>query len=350
MQNISIGYVPYSNTFERPGDKRRFVHYAKQKKLRFEIADPQKKYDLVVLSECADLSVWSRYPHGKVVYDLIDSYLAIPKTNLKGLLRGAAKFASRQSLHLKLNHWQAIADMCRRADAVICSTEEQKQAIEAYCSNVHIILDAHSSVIQTTKQNYAATEPFRLVWEGLPQTLGSFTQIKPALEALRNKYPLELHLVTDPNYYRYLGLYGKTDTLTLARKFFPDIQLHPWNTETCAKILCACDLAVLPLSLDDPFIYGKPENKLFLFWRLGIPTLASATPAYARAMQSAGLNDTCAHADEWLKSLERLILDETARRENGLRGKAFVEREHNEEKLLARWDALFASLGFNTKD
>ena len=46
---------------------------------------------------------------------LIDSYLSIPYTNVKGLFRGPAKYFVGQSKQLKINHWESIRDMCRRA-------------------------------------------------------------------------------------------------------------------------------------------------------------------------------------------------------------------------------------------
>ncbi|MDO9372331.1 MAG: glycosyltransferase [Gammaproteobacteria bacterium] len=343
---LRIGYVPMTPALDAPGDRRRFVHYARARNLRFEIADPSREYDVVILSQRADLSVWSRYPKGRLVYDLIDSYLAIPRGDIKGRLRGLAKFVTRQSHYPQLDHWKAIEAMCQRADAVVCSTEEQKRDISPFCSNVHIILDAHSMVTRTVKHDYAASQPFRLVWEGMPQTLGSLDLIRSALEKLRQKHPVELHLVTDIEYYRYLGRYGRSSTLKAARRIFPDVHLHEWKEEDCADIICACDIAVIPLVLDDPFIAGKPENKLLLFWRMGMPVVASATPAYVRAMQGAGLDLTCRDKEQWLPALERLLADEAARCDAGCRGKTYADHEFGEDRLLARWDAVFASLGF----
>ena len=82
-----IGYVPYSSSLAMPGDRRRFVAYARARNLPFELARPKERYDIVVLSELADISVWCDYPYGKIVYDLIDSYLAIPRTDWKQMLQ-----------------------------------------------------------------------------------------------------------------------------------------------------------------------------------------------------------------------------------------------------------------------
>jgi Glycosyl transferases group 1 len=341
-----VGYVPYSNELNRPGDRRRFVYYANMRGIQFEIADPAKEYDLVILSACADISVWSKYPNAKLVYDLIDSYLAIPRTNLKGRLRGTFKFLSRQSRHLQFDHWKAIGAMCARADAVVCSTQEQQQDILKFCPNVYQILDAHTTVTRTVKADYSAGSTFRLVWEGLPQTLGSLKILAPALERLREKHAVEIHVVTDPTYFRYLGQYGKTSALKAAQQMLPGVHFHEWKEDDCADIICSCDLAVIPLFLNDPFSAGKPENKLLLFWRMAMPVVTSASPAYRRAMQSAGMDLIADNEASWVTVIERLMKDESARREAGILGKTYTDRAASKDSLLLRWDAVFASLGF----
>jgi len=106
LHSLRVGYVPYSESLAAPGDRRRFVPYARSRDLKFEIANPTQKYDVVVVAENADLSVWSEYDKGgaKVVFDFIDSYLAIPRTDMKGRLRGLAKYVTGQSRHLRLDH------------------------------------------------------------------------------------------------------------------------------------------------------------------------------------------------------------------------------------------------------
>lgn len=347
LRHARVGYVPISNALNGPGDKRRFLYYANKRSLNFEIADPSKKYDVVVITQNADLSIWSQYDSAgaKIVYDLIDSYLAIPKFNIKGSLRGLAKHLSGQSRHLKLDHWKAIAEMCSRADAVVCSTQEQRADILNFCPNVHIILDAHTDVARVSKTVYSNSRPFRLVWEGLPQNLGSLKLLRPVLDRLRLQHPVEVHIVTDPSYDRYLGKYGKTDTLHAARHILSDIRFHEWKESDCADIICSCDLAVIPLDLGDRFAAGKPENKLLLFWRMAMPVVTSASPAYVRAMHAAGMNYVARNEANWLFILSKLIVDVGAREQAGLMGKAYVDSELSEARLLALWDKVFESLG-----
>ena len=344
LKNLKLGYVPMSAEFTAPGDRRRFVFFARTRGLSFEIADPRKSYDVVVLSERADISVWSRYRGGKVVYDFIDSYLAVPRTEIKGLLRGIAKFITRQNRFLNLNYWKLLEKMCRRADAVICSTEEQRQTIGQFCSNVHMILDAHGFVARQKKTDYQSGKSFRIVWEGQPPTLGFLEPLAPALRSLSKQVPIELHLITNPYYYPHLDAYGKQSTERLARKIFENVVLHRWTEEDCTNIVCACDLAVVPLSLSDPFVSGKPENRLLLFWSMAMPVLASATPAHQRVMDAAGLSMTCQSPDDWNSSLTRYVFNASARRTAGEAGYRYAMAHHTDEMVLAAWDRLMDSL------
>lgn len=346
LNDLRIGYVPLSNKLDQPGDRRRFCYYANKRNIAFEIAIPSESYDLVVVTEGGDLSVWSGYHKGnaKIVYDFIDSYLAIPRWDSKGLLRGLAKYVTGQSQYLRLDHWKTIQAMCQTADAVICSTDEQKQDILQFCQNVHIILDIHSTVTRVVKTNYSAGDVFNFVWEGLPQNIRSFHEIREVLKYLKNKYKIALHIVTDLEYYQYLRKYRKHNTKDITRKLFENIYLYEWNEQLCSTIISMCDMALIPIALSVPFYKGKPENKLLLFWRMGVPVVTSATPAYIRAMEGCGLPMTCRTTDNWIRILEHYMCDEEARRDAGQRGLAYANERYSEETMLKRWDDVFASV------
>jgi len=347
LSGLRVGYAPCSRSLLHPGDRRRFAFYAAKRGINFEMADAAKSYDLVILSELADLSVWHGYREGKIVFDLIDSYLAIPRDNLRGRLRGWAKFITRQSRHLQADYWRAVELMCRRADAVICSTVEQRTDITPFCENVHIILDAHGALQSHIKTDYRGGQPFRLLWEGMPQNLAPMQSLKPVLARIAKRHAIELHLITDPEFGRFMGRYARARTVDIARNLCGTLILHPWKEADFAATATACDLAVVPLDMDDPFSAGKPENKLLLFWKLGIPALVSATPAYSRAMQSAGLAMACSSDQQWENMLANHIESEQLRRHAGEAGKRYADTHFSDAMLLSRWDALFRSLGFD---
>jgi hypothetical protein len=352
LKDLKIGYVPLDKNFDHPGDLRRFCYFAEKRNIKFERANPSEVYDLVILSQNADISIWSEYQKGncKIIYDFVDSYLNVPPWNLKGLLRGTAKYFAGQSRYLRLNHWKALQAMCQRADAVACSTEEQKKSILPFCNNVHVILDFHFTLMRSTKVDYSAGKPFNLVWEGMPGNLKFVFEISEVLEELSAKYDIAFHAVTDLSYGKYMRNYCIRSTLPLAKKIFKNSYVHEWKAENLASTISSFDLAIIPIPLDKPFgldnslAIGKPENKLLLLWRMGMPTVVSATLTYQRVMDQCGLPMTCRTQDEWFNTLEKYINDDTLRREAGQNGKSFVENNCSEDILLSKWDDLFSSI------
>ena len=47
LNNFHIGFAPHSADFSSPVDRRRFIHYAKNRGFNFEIAKPENEYDIV---------------------------------------------------------------------------------------------------------------------------------------------------------------------------------------------------------------------------------------------------------------------------------------------------------------
>lgn len=188
LDGLRVGYVPYSRTLREPGDRRRFCFYAERRGVAFEMADPSEDYDVVVLSSRADIGAWRRYQgRARLVYELIDSYLALPRFDAKSLLRGLLS-----SPLGRRNHWcsttGAIEDMCRRADAVVCSTQEQRTDYLRFCPNVHVILDAHTEFGNQPKCDFALGDTVHLVWEGLPR----HCRVSPRSLQLYGNWPMNV--------------------------------------------------------------------------------------------------------------------------------------------------------------
>lgn len=343
---MKIGYAPYSADLRQPADRRRFPFYAARRGIEFELADPREAYDVVVVTPRADLGAWSRYRPGrsKMVFDLVDSYLDIPRTDPKALLRGPAKFLTGEARHPFFSYRRMLERMLERADAATCATPEQVTAVSPLCPNGHAILDFQSGLVRCIKEDYRVGAQVQLVWEGLGENVRWFSEIAYALREVANSRPLVLHLVTAIEYRQFAQRFGRRTTHRLAGRLFDDVRVYQWSEEMVSVIATACDIAVIPLPSDRPLESGKSENKLIGFWRMGMPTITSATPAYARTMRAAGQDLACSSQDEWVDALSRLIGDESLREECGRGGRAFAEEHHGEERLLEAWDRVLASL------
>lgn len=349
LAEARVGYVPYSVDLSEPGDRRRFAFYARRRGLTLERAQPSDDdLDVVMLSTRADIIRW-RHTQGpaRIVYEVIDSYFALPRRDPRNLGRSIAKWLSGETARPALNYRRAMEAMCERADAVVCSTIEQRETILAMCPNVHVILDYHGDDVTAHKVDYRSQGPPKIVWEGLPYTLDTLTTIAPVLRDLQRGRGAEVRLVTDPVFKQYAGRFRRRSTREIADRLLDGYELHAWSPPTLADVATASDVAIIPADLEDPFSAGKPENKLLLLWRMGLPVVAAATPAYARAMAAVETPWlACSTQSEWRAALEGLIDDEGARRQAGSVGRAYVEANASEEQILSAWDALFQSLGF----
>ena len=349
MKPLRIGYAPYRRDLSAPGDRRRFVHYARRRGLSLEVYSDGAPYDLLVVSEAADISALARLPKGgpRIIFDFIDSYLDIDPREPKALLRGPAKFLLGQHRHFDLSYHDLLRRMCARADVVVCSTPEQKAKIASINPAVFPILDFHEGELRRTKTEFAAGSPFNLLWEGMGANVVAFEEIAGVLRGLSLCHPIALHLVTDLSYARFNGPVPRLPTRRVVDCLLPGVRsyLYEWNQPLFADICCACDLAVIPILRRVPIFDAKPENRLLLMWRMNIPTVTSASPAYARAMRAAGLAMACDGEESWHAMLSRCIESESLRREAARAGKAFVELEHSEEQGLARWDEALSAAG-----
>ena len=89
----------------------------------------------------------------------------------------------------------------------------------------------------------------------------------------------------------------------------------------------------------------KPENRLLIMWRLGIPCLTSATPAYARVSKAAGTDSICKSTDGWDSKVLQLLTDKDKAKLQVQRGQEYLGKVHNKAILLAKWDeAIWSSL------
>ena len=350
VDNLSIGYAPYSSDFSSSGDRRRFVYYANSKAIDFEIAKPENEYDIVFVTHGADITVWSKYDKSKavIVYELVDSYLATPVFSFYGLFRGVAKYLSGTYKYCQLNQKKSIESMCRRADIVICSTEEQKNHIRRYCDDVRIILDVKSEYhnYRMTQQPELKNNELNIAWEGVPHNIKSFEVIRDALSILSKQYQINLHLITALKYKKYMNKYVTKHTINEVKKYIDinNVYLYQWNELTVSHISSACDFAIIPIDSNDTMDNGKPEDKLFIFWLMGLPTVVSETPAHLRAMKGAGLSMACSSTNDWVSTIKDIVDNKTKRNQSAKKGFAYATRVNSEERTISLWDDLFEDI------
>jgi hypothetical protein len=345
LSSYKIGYWPNHPGCGVAGDRRRFVFYANERKVSFEVADTNRQYDVVYLTSNCNCSAWTEYkkrnPKTKIIFELIDSYL-LENLNFLNILRGPARFVKGKENRLYLDYRKAFIKMISVADAVVCSTPVQKELILRYNKNVHVSLDFFSDDINCHKTDFNSSGRLKLVWEGQAYTVRNLMVMNEAFEALRND--IELHVVTDPVMKYPIKIFDRK-TSNLLRGLKCDYTVHDWEKESFSKQIAAADLSVIPIRDDYNLMWNKPENKLLLLWEIGIPVFTSPTPAYKRVMNKAGVDGLCGSTEEWVRKIQEFkVKSAEQKKEMAVLGQNYLKENHSKTGILQKWDAIFASV------
>lgn len=345
LTDLRIGYSSYSHDFTAPGDRRRFVFYAKEKKLHYELADKKKQYDLIYITTSANISEWIEYkrknPGTKLVFEIIDSYLLEGRT-IKTYFKGLFRYLTAKDKRLYFNYQNAFIEIIKIADAVVCSTIQQKKVIESYNKNVYVSLDFFSEDINHHKNDYTVGNKIKLVWEGQAYTVKNLLKLNDVFKLISDK--IELHIITDPVIRNPLGFFH-LPTNDFLKKLNCNFYLHNWELQSFSKIIAEADLAIIPMDMSDKLILNKPENKLLLLWQIGIPVLTSATPAYKKVMDDANLENYCFSNQDWLEKLEKFLNSSQQERvEHVKKANLYIANHHQKEQLIANWEKIFLSV------
>jgi len=340
-----VAYTPYNKDLTAPGDRRRFVFYAVERNVRFELADPLRVYDIIYLTYGCNLSIWIKYkinhPNVKFVFELVDSYL-FEDITIRSVLRGVARFLLGKERKLWPNYKTALRKMIAMSDAVVCSTYAQKIDLLRLNDNVHISLDFFSNDITHHKDSFEIGKKLKLVWEGQAYTVNNLLMLNDVFEKLGDK--IELYIITDPIIKLPISFFHKK-TEAILKKLKCDYYLVSWDKRTFSEIISNADLALIPIRRDIAMMWNKPENKLLLLWEIGVPTLTSDTPAYRHAMDNANLAFCCASTEEWLSKIEQYINSSVEiRRDIFEKAGNYLRKYHNKDEILRRWDLVFESL------
>jgi hypothetical protein len=233
---------------------------------------------------------------------------------------------------------------CEAADAVVCSTEEQSEVIRKFNPNVFLSFDHFADELGPPKTDYQRRGKLKLVWEGQATTLPNLRTLLEPINAVRDQ--VELHVITDPTVHRYFGRFVSSDAERLLDGFNCEKHFHPWERSTFASQVKAADLALIPIDRTNALWWGKPENKLAMFWQMGLPVLTSPTPAYARAMAASSSGMACTTPADWRAALERFAVADSAELQAiGEHARAHAATTYSPEAFVDRLDHVFTSIG-----
>jgi hypothetical protein len=351
MSKLKIGYWPLSDSLSSTGDRRRLVFWAKNRGHTIT-TDLSRKVDVIVASEGSDFnSKYFESGNTPIVFDLVDAYLS-PQNVFEDLARGLLKQITGQITGNLKPFSRHIGNFCMKANAVVCSSVEQERLIKQYNINTHIILDSHDEIpLLAPGHDNLGMFPFRqLLWEGKPATLGGVNTIYSSLNEIAKVMPMGMRFVTDESYFmianKYLNRKSSTILKNSSKQNMQQMKMVPWSIENLVTSAKESTLAIIPLDLTVPMQTLKPENRLLIMWRLGLPCLTSETPAYKRVAIEAGVEVVCQDSKHWLESISRFLSDSKYALNQVKSGQSYIQENHSRKIILEKWDhAINSALG-----
>jgi len=346
VSKLRIGYSSQVPDLTHPADRRRLVFWANKRGHQI-ITDLEKKVDVFVLSGRANFGSIERFKEkAPVVIDLIDGYL-INENPVVDLARGVGKFAAGQLSGRPKKYSSTLSQAISKSDATICASIEQQKPIANLTQNSHVILDFHEE-FPFVKFNASEQLSKNLLWEGQPYTVDGLKMLESCLVNLQRENSFQLNIVTDLASPRFLGRFGKVDTYerlgTLPNSLGSNLVINPWSIPNVISAAAKSDLSIIPLNPTNPLNSLKPENRLLIMWRLGIPCLTSPTLAYNRVMEAADISGICSTTADWNTKIDELTLDINLRRVIVEKGQNYIHKNHSLNATLERWDFAIGSV------
>ena len=348
MPKLKIGYVPNSLDMGHPADRRRLIYWAKQRGHEI-LLDLNKKHDVLILSGRANLTHWAKMENRPpLILDLVDGYLG-KEPLWRDWLRGTGKVITGHNSGTPRPYRKIVSEACQLAQAVVCETVEQRETIIPFCTNTHIILDFHEEFPMLSFNREVENENFpALMWEGLPFTAKGLLLLKKSFSKIAKTNSISLEMVTDLEYPLFLGkyFYQRTEEILedIPKTLGENFKLTRWKLEGVVEAAKRSHIAVLPLDPSGTLNPLKPENRLLMMWRMGLPTLASPSLAYLRVMRETQIDGICHDPNEWQKKITQLMESVELRQESVEKGQQYIRDTHSEELLLNAWDELFESV------
>jgi hypothetical protein len=219
---MKIGYVPYSQDLQHPGDRRRINILADFENIEVRVEN-LLDIDVLVLSNSSNFSKYLKKHDCPIIIDLVDAYLAEKPRFLEDFGRNILRSLSRRSSLRFLRYTSHLKYACENADAVVVASIEQSKFIEDLNANVHIIIDDQSEMFlgEDNCDEINVDGKKFLFWEGLGYTLKHFKPISVELEKFLLTNNFYLKLLTNVKFHRWGGFLGTIHTVDLVKEIFP---------------------------------------------------------------------------------------------------------------------------------
>lgn len=109
-----------------------------------------------------------------------------------------------------------------------------------------------------------------------------------------------------------------------------DTRYVEWDSESIRQLIRTSDLTIVPNSRD-PFAVCKSANRAVLSLSLGVPVVASRTPAME-------VLESCVMLDDWVEGSYRYLTDQNLVTEHLKQAQGVLEKEFGLDRIAGQWE------------
>lgn len=165
--------------------------------------------------------------------------------------------------------------LCETATQVVASSPEMARVVQAETGRSPRIVEDPLEGPRGTPEFSPRFPAIKALWFGHPSNLGSLRDATPQLAAAASRYPIDLTILT-----RSDAMAG--DVAAFVGAAAPDrltARVIDWSTDETWRQLAACDLVVIPSTLDGRSAVKSPNRLLEAIWA-GRFVVAHPVPSY----------------------------------------------------------------------
>jgi glycosyltransferase involved in cell wall biosynthesis len=181
--------------------------------------------------------------------------------------------------------------------------------------------EMHNSI----KDQHIAVKKLVIGWTGSFSTLIYLDSILNALQELEKKYEFDFLVIADQNPHLPLK----------------NFVYKKWTEESEINDLLECNIGLMPLD-NNEYTKGKCGFKLIQYMALGIPVIASPIGVNEKVVTQKVNGFLCQSNEEWIESLEKLILDAGLRKRMGEEGRKKIEQFYSVKSNKNNFLSLFS--------
>lgn len=210
------------------------------------------------------------------------------------------------------------------ADKVVAGNEFLADYARQINNNVQIIPTTIDSENHHHLSVNHATEKVVIGWTGTHTTMHYLTPLFPIIQELEKTHDFELHVISNEKPSHQLA----------------SLVFKKWNKSTEIEDLAQIQIGVMPLTQSD-WAAGKCGFKALQYMSIGAVAVVSPVGVNSKIIQHEKNGFIVSNADEWKKTLIRLIENGVERKQIGANAQKSIIEEWSVQKWTASYIELF---------